>query len=683
MYKSKKKEEKMFAILNTSMKQQRSIINPTYTTILCAIILGVSLLFSTATRSVFEVNKLGLFKIGLAMIGVLFFYDQCIGRQHWFYAFKINRWFNWGLVLVWLSNVASTVLSTNPILSIYGSYDRWEGLLTTSCYLFFTYLVANKRGLICAKNALWCIIIATSLSSLYGIIQSFGMDIVQWSLDPAMRVFGSINNPVHYCAIMGMGLPLVIGQLLYTIQKHRVTSFEWRSFGLIIGYYFAIAVIKSMTATSQSLGSIFTYILLLGGPFIFYGVKSITHSTIQNQINVLFNASLLIVYAMYLSYSRATWVGLTAALGLIFATTLIHQFTPPRKAFFMAITGCVIMTLFGYLFILFKLNTLSPFMQVAAFGTLLIGFLITAAPYQSNHPWLQRIGAGLFLLAQCIYTTPLSTIFLLLFLGIAVRLKTTSTTYVPLKSMVFIFALMTIQFAGNSMIEGMNFILTIILLFVLDDATSKKSPIAIRPVFQCKLLIMMIILGVILSPKIYLISKKTLLNTPSDTELLIKNADLKINSYKSIAIEGSARTSMWKSAIPWIKDHPMVGSGLDTIKYYYPKYRRSDYGRLEGGHNYTPDRLHNEYLNTMATKGILGGFVYYGLFIGGTLLMFLSFIHRTSGPRAYLLIGLIGGLLVYLGQIMFNFGVVATLVYFYLFVGLGMALRTNYDHPSV
>ena len=87
-------------------------------------------------------------------------------------------------------------------------------------------MIANKKGLMILKKILWAIIIASGLSSLYGIVQSFGVDIVQWSLDPSMRVFGTINNPVHYCAIMGMSLPLIIGQLFYIVKKKTICQYR-------------------------------------------------------------------------------------------------------------------------------------------------------------------------------------------------------------------------------------------------------------------------------------------------------------------------------------------------------------------------------------------------------------------------------------------------------------------------
>jgi O-antigen ligase len=153
-----------------------------------------------------------------------------------------------------------------------------------------------------------------------------------------------------------------------------------------------------------------------------------------------------------------------------------------------------------------------------------------------------------------------------------------------------------------------------------------------------------------------------------------------MTTYSVDAIQGSARTSMWKSSFPWIKDYWLIGSGLDTVKYMYPDYRRSEYGILEGGHNFTPDRLHNEYLNNLATRGVLASLVYYlGIIVGWYLIVVRGYFRFGNNPYRYLLAGCVTGATIYLGQVMFNFGVVATMVLFYVLMGLGWALVLHPD----
>ena len=220
--------------------------------------------------------------------------------------------------------------------------------------------------------------------------------------------------------------------------------------------------------------------------------------------------------------------------------------------------------------------------------------------------------------------------------------------------------------------------LLIIGLIIHEESSNKDHPLSNNQIFHWKLMTIGIIALIIVTPTIYLWGTKNNTNI-SNSKILVQQASEKINSYQNIAIKGSARTSMWKSAFPWIKDHPTLGTGLDTIKYYFPKYRRPEYGKLEGGHNYTPDRLHNEYLNTLATKGIVGFIIYYLLFIGGTIIALLNHIKQESNAHQFLIVGLIGASLIYLGQVLFNFGVVATVVYFYLCLSLGIALKTNHE----
>ena len=85
--------------------------NKLYLLFIYICIFGVTLVFSTATRSVFEVNKLFILKLTIAGLGILYAYDRLIGDQSWFFNVKKNKFFNISLAIVWLSNFLSTIFS--------------------------------------------------------------------------------------------------------------------------------------------------------------------------------------------------------------------------------------------------------------------------------------------------------------------------------------------------------------------------------------------------------------------------------------------------------------------------------------------------------------------------------------------------------------------------------------------
>ena len=610
-------------------------------------------------------------------MGILFFYDQLFGNNTWFFTPKKNKWFNASLLLVWMSNALSTVFSKNIMISIYGSYDRWEGIITTTFYLFMVYLIANKKGLANATKIIWAIIIAGALSSLYGIVQSYGLDIISWSLDPSMRVFGSINNPVHYCAIMGMCIPLIIGQLFHTVTKDDNQPTSFRPFLIIIFYYIVVGLMTQLIKIEHnSIEWIALFLLVLGAPYIYYATRHVKKPSHQNILNLLFNSLILVIYAAYLSYSRATWLGVTAATGLMFSITLVTNLNLSKRQFLFATIGCLAFTMVSYLIFLFNLYTISNGILIGSILALVASGALLLYPFKSKALWLNIIAIGLLTGSQFYTSTYASSMILFGLMALCIYKKKLDIFNLPTRLISIIIIFMNVQFITASFVHFLNFIILLLTIMICETTSTINTPFSASKVFQWKLITILLIAFIIISPNIYLWSTKNSSDI-SNSKILVQQAADKINSFQSIAIEGSARSSMWKSSFPWIKDHLFLGTGLDTIKYYYPKYRRPEYGKLEGGHNYTPDRLHNEYLNTLATKGILGFITHYLLFIGGTFTSLLLFIKNTSNKHQFLIVGLIGGGMVYLGQVLFNFGVVATLVYFFLFMSLGIALKAN------
>jgi O-antigen ligase len=146
------------------------------------------------------------------------------------------------------------------------------------------------------------------------------------------------------------------------------------------------------------------------------------------------------------------------------------------------------------------------------------------------------------------------------------------------------------------------------------------------------------------------------------------------------------RLSWWLSTLAMIEQKPLLGYGLSTYRDVYNAFRRADYRTPEPGDMQdliTPEAAHNEYLNIAATQGLigLGAFLALVLFVVWALARETVLAKNPDQP-IWLALGIKGALFVYLIQVFFSFGVITTLTYFYLFLGLGAALaglmRSNY-----
>ena len=127
------------------MNSKKNAFHKLFLSINYFIIFGITLVFSTATRSVFEVNKLAIVKVGICLLLILYSYDALFNNFKNFLDFKKNRFINSTLFILWMSNVLSTIFSQNIRISVFGSYDRWEGIITNTFYILFVFILANYK----------------------------------------------------------------------------------------------------------------------------------------------------------------------------------------------------------------------------------------------------------------------------------------------------------------------------------------------------------------------------------------------------------------------------------------------------------------------------------------------------------------------------------------------------------
>lgn len=406
----------------------------------------------------------------------------------------------------------------------------------------------------------------------------------------------------------------------------------------------------------------------------------------------------LIFYGQYLSFSRATWFGFALAMPLFFLITLGLIKTEKSKVliwdFFLTLFG--VLTFYMYYIFNFHLKALpiaialTTLVSLALIGTYAIcrinlGKTLFPRFQEWALPVLGTLGlffAFIFNMSELNeWTAWGARIIALGAFGFSVYRATDQDQDYLSRLIIFtIFA--TVQFIAVSFT---TLSLYIILLGAFFWTTLHRNQIVQRESKQW-LISVLILFGLVIAVPALPEMTQTLFKPEEKTVAglqAVETVQNKLAAYKNDARDGSARVSMWKSSLPWIKDYWLVGSGLDTIKYMYPVYRLPEYGILEGGHNFTPDRLHNEYLNNFATRGIVGSLIYYiGIILGWYVLVLRGLVKLDGSRMKPIALAFMTGATIYLGQVLFNFGVVATMVLFYSFMGLSWAIVTHGDFEN-
>ncbi len=134
------------------------------------------------------------------------------------------------------------------------------------------------------------------------------------------------------------------------------------------------------------------------------------------------------------------------------------------------------------------------------------------------------------------------------------------------------------------------------------------------------------------------------------------------------------RLSFLYSSWQMFLDHPLLGTGFSTFRDAYSAYRRADY-YIDGPGNAqyitVPESAHNEYANILATQGLLGIMAYLALIIVVFRMAFRQYF-RADHERGNYYLALIGGLLVFCFQTLFNFGEIVNWFFFFLWTGMIM-----------
>lgn len=151
---------------------------------------------------------------------------------------------------------------------------------------------------------------------------------------------------------------------------------------------------------------------------------------------------------------------------------------------------------------------------------------------------------------------------------------------------------------------------------------------------------------------------------------IVKRTEQTINTVEKGVIPD--RLSFIYSSWSMFLDYPLTGTGLSTFRDAYSKYRRADY-QIDGPGNAqyitVPEAAHNEYLNTLATQGIIGLIGLLAVMFSAIILAIQKYLQAEQKEEKWHLIAM-AGVLVFAFQVIFNFGEIVNWFVFFMFIGI-------------
>jgi len=149
----------------------------------------------------------------------------------------------------------------------------------------------------------------------------------------------------------------------------------------------------------------------------------------------------------------------------------------------------------------------------------------------------------------------------------------------------------------------------------------------------------------------------------------VKNEEIETNlPEKKVEVKGSAkvRLCIWKDIARNLSKKPLLGTGPDTMAISYPKYRSLETVRTVGAY-LTAESSHNEFLDIVAQKGILGALIYLWILIA-FLYLSIKALFSEKG-EGWWIAGMILSWLSYIFQAQTAFGVHSTESLFWVLTG--------------
>jgi O-antigen ligase len=143
------------------------------------------------------------------------------------------------------SQLASTILSIDPLTSWLGYYSRFNGgLVSVICYTLLYWAFVSNIDSKRAMKLVYVTLISGALVAFYGVLEHFGIDKKIWVQDVQSRVFSTLGQPNWLAAWLIALIPVTWSLILKTGIKLKSYKF-WIYFSLSILLFWAMIFTKS------------------------------------------------------------------------------------------------------------------------------------------------------------------------------------------------------------------------------------------------------------------------------------------------------------------------------------------------------------------------------------------------------------------------------------------------------
>ncbi|WP_298818545.1 hypothetical protein [uncultured Chloroflexus sp.] len=230
----------------------------------------VPIYFNLYSARHFEPDKAVVLR-SLALIGIaaglVWFIDRSSHRTtgatqltgSWWTTLRNHPLF-WPVVAYTGIFAVTTITSITPAASLWGSYQRMQGLYTYLSYLMLGGLIAVAlRAPDQRERFISLSLAASAVVAIYGIMQHYQLDPLPWRGDVIARVASTLGNSIFVAAYLIMIVPLALYRLVVALAAARSAPpatqplAEWRhAFGAgilwLAGTFLIIATLKFSVA---------------------------------------------------------------------------------------------------------------------------------------------------------------------------------------------------------------------------------------------------------------------------------------------------------------------------------------------------------------------------------------------------------------------------------------------------